>query len=175
MQFLSPPEGRPWGALLLLCFLLLPSVVAAGDSFAEAVRASLERHPEYPLYASRREVGAGYRQQADSLLGGDPEISLLAKSDTLGSDDGYREYEAGLSLPLWLPGQRDALAWDEAAGVVRVDAGKCNGCGLCLEACPEGAIFPDPVTGMVNICDLCDGDPECVKWCTEKALQYQAA
>ena len=71
--------------------------------------------------------------------------------------------------------QRDALAWDEAAGVVRVDAGKCNGCGLCLEACPEGAILPDPVTGRVNICDLCGGDPECVKWCTEKALQYQAA
>jgi cobalt-zinc-cadmium efflux system outer membrane protein len=89
--------------------MALPSSTAvAGDSFAQAVQAALERHPEYPLHASRRQVGAGYRQQADSLLGGDPEISVLAKSDALGSDDGYREYEAGLSLPLWLPGQRDA-------------------------------------------------------------------
>jgi outer membrane protein TolC len=32
----------------------------------------------------------------------------LAKSDTWQTDNGYREYEAGLSLPLWLPGQRGA-------------------------------------------------------------------
>lgn len=109
MQIQSPLRGRSWSALLLLCSMVLsPTTVVAGDSFAQAVQAALERHPEYPLHASRRQVGAGYRQQADSLLGGEPEISVLAKSDALGSDDGYREYEAGLSLPLWLPGQRDA-------------------------------------------------------------------
>ena len=68
--------------------------------------------------------------------------------------------------------QRDALSWNEGTGVVEVNAEKCNGCGICIEACPEVAIFLDPVTGIVNICDLCGGDPECVKWCTEKALIY---
>ena len=44
MQFLSPPGGRPWGALLLLCSMVRPSsTVAAGDSFAQAVQAALER------------------------------------------------------------------------------------------------------------------------------------
>jgi len=70
---------------------------------------------------------------------------------------------------------RDALSWDEKVGVVRVDAEKCNGCGLCIEVCPQGAIFLDPVSGIVNICDLCDGDPQCVKWCSEEVLRYEVA
>ena len=69
---------------------------------------------------------------------------------------------------------RDALSWDEKVGVVRVDAEKCNGCGLCIEACKQGAIFLDPITEIVNICDLCNGDPECVKWCPEEVLKYEA-
>lgn len=84
------------------------SSVAAGG-IADAVQAALERDPRYPLHESTRAVGAGYRQQADSLLGGDPSLSVLAKSDQLiGSDRGYQEYEAAVSLPLWLPGQRGA-------------------------------------------------------------------
>jgi Fe-S-cluster-containing hydrogenase component 2 len=69
----------------------------------------------------------------------------------------------------------EALSWDDEAGVVRVDAERCNGCGLCIEACPSDAVFLDPVTGTANICDLCGGDPECVKWCTERALLYEPA
>ena len=38
----------------------------------------------------------------------------------------------------------------------------------------EDAIFLDPVSGIVNICDLCDGDPQCVKWCPEGVLKYEA-
>ena len=65
----------------------------------------------------------------------------------------------------------EALTWDDQVGVVRVDAEKCNDCGLCIEACEEGAIFMDPISGIVNICDLCNGDPECVKWCPEDVLK----
>ena len=65
---------------------------------------------------------------------------------------------------------REALSWDDQVGVVRVDAEKCNDCGLCIEVCDYGAIFMDPISGIVNICDLCNGDPECVKWCPEDVL-----
>ena len=68
---------------------------------------------------------------------------------------------------------RDALSWDEKIGAIRVDAQKCNGCGLCIEACEQGAIFLDPISGIVNICDLCNGDPQCVKWCPEEVLRYE--
>lgn len=66
--------------------------------------------------------------------------------------------------------KRGALSWDEEVGAVRVDAEKCNACGLCIERCEEGAIRVDPITGIVIVCDLCDGDPECVKWCPEEVL-----
>jgi outer membrane protein TolC len=82
---------------------------ATAITVAEAVQAALDRDPQYPLHQSTRAIGVGYREQAGSLLGGDPSLSLLAKSDELiGSDRGYQEYEAGVSLPLWLPGQRGA-------------------------------------------------------------------
>ncbi len=71
--------------------------------------------------------------------------------------------------------KREALSWDEKVGVMRVSAERCNGCGLCMEACDEGAIFLDPLSGRVNICDLCNGDPQCVKWCHPQVLSYQAS
>jgi Fe-S-cluster-containing hydrogenase component 2 len=30
----------------------------------------------------------------------------------------------------------------------------------------------DPVTNLAFKCDLCDGDPECVKYCEPKAISY---
>jgi len=50
-------------------------------------------------------------------------------------------------------------------GVIRVDERKCNGCAWCMEACKFGAITLHPIKRVVAICDTCDGDPECVKFC----------
>jgi Fe-S-cluster-containing hydrogenase component 2 len=38
--------------------------------------------------------------------------------------------------------------------------------------CPIGGINIDPVTHVANKCDLCAGDPECVKLCDPEALSY---
>ena len=97
------------GPLLYLA-LLLPalSLPARGIDLAESVRLSVERHPRFPLHRALSKVGEGYRRQADSLLGGDPSANLSVAGDPLGTDFGYREYTLGASLPLWLPGQRDA-------------------------------------------------------------------
>jgi len=64
----------------------------------------------------------------------------------------------------------DAISKDRDSGIVEIDADKCTGCGLCLDACPFGAIImPDSVAVK---CDLCDGDPECVKYCEVEAITY---
>lgn len=45
----------------------------------------------------------------------------------------------------------------------------CTRCGNCVNACQYGAI---KVKDYALICDLCNGDPECVKRCPTSALTY---
>ncbi|MEM2922634.1 MAG: 4Fe-4S dicluster domain-containing protein, partial [Candidatus Bathyarchaeia archaeon] len=66
----------------------------------------------------------------------------------------------------------DALEQSEETGVIMVDEDKCTGCGWCIEACDYGAITLHPEKKVVIVCDLCDGDPKCVQWCPEEALNF---
>jgi carbon-monoxide dehydrogenase iron sulfur subunit len=43
----------------------------------------------------------------------------------------------------------------------------------CVFACPFGATFVDQDSGRVLKCDLCDGDPTCVKVCPTGALTFE--
>ena len=60
----------------------------------------------------------------------------------------------------------DALSTDENTGAVKVDIEKCTACGACIRACPGAIPRIHPSGDHIIICDLCDGDPECVKACT---------
>ena len=69
---------------------------------------------------------------------------------------------------------RDALTQDSETGVIRVDAGRCDGCAWCIEACDFGAISINPRTKLAEMCDLCEDEedgPQCVKWCPKEALE----
>jgi len=46
----------------------------------------------------------------------------------------------------------------------------CTGCGLCIDACPWNAPIIKINTNFAAICDLCGGDPLCVKFCNHGAL-----
>ena len=61
----------------------------------------------------------------------------------------------------------DALTVDEETSAVLVDREKCTSCGLCIKACPGQVPFLHPGDNKATICDLCGGDPECVKVCLE--------
>lgn len=60
-------------------------------------------------------------------------------------------------------------------GIVIIDKDRCNGCGVCIAACPYGAIYIDP-SGKADKCDFCvdrlDAGllPRCVEECPSKAL-----
>jgi len=49
----------------------------------------------------------------------------------------------------------------------------CVDCGKCVEVCPFDVIWLNKKEGKVFKCDLCNGDPECVKWCPHEALEFE--
>ena len=56
--------------------------------------------------------------------------------------------------------------------IVVVDEEKCNGDGRCAVVCPYGAIHVDPVTNVAIKCDTCMGKPACVQWCPQGVLSF---
>jgi len=65
-----------------------------------------------------------------------------------------------------------AISRDEELGRVFVDYDVCIGCRSCVAACPFGAMSFNTKDKQVFKCDLCDGDPQCVRFCEEKAIDY---
>lgn len=61
----------------------------------------------------------------------------------------------------------DALSVSDETIAVLVDKDKCISCGKCIDACPGKIPFLHPGDNKAVICDLCGGDPECVKICQE--------
>ncbi|TAK36474.1 MAG: 4Fe-4S dicluster domain-containing protein [Chloroflexota bacterium] len=53
------------------------------------------------------------------------------------------------------------------AGIVVIDPHLCNSCMACAESCAFGAIQRGP-SGVMHKCDLCDGDPLCVRYCPNR-------
>ncbi|WP_088189664.1 4Fe-4S dicluster domain-containing protein [Desulfosporosinus sp. FKA] len=61
-------------------------------------------------------------------------------------------------------------------GIVILDSAKCNGCGICIHACPFEAPVRDPETGLTGKCDYCYTlldrglNPYCIDACPVQAL-----
>ena len=65
-----------------------------------------------------------------------------------------------------------AIRIDPKLGIPLVDEKTCIGCRMCMLICPIGAISIDPVSKVAMKCNLCEGDPHCVKYCPADALKY---
>jgi len=65
-----------------------------------------------------------------------------------------------------------ALTKNSETGVVEFDGDKCIGCKQCVIACPWGSIKLNHTAKEIIKCDMCGGDPECVKVCQAKALEF---
>jgi Fe-S-cluster-containing dehydrogenase component len=65
----------------------------------------------------------------------------------------------------------EALSQDPDTGVIRVDAGLCNACLACVEACPHNAIRWSEALSELLVCDRCGGEPACLPFCHRGALR----
>ena len=57
--------------------------------------------------------------------------------------------------------------------IIHIDEEKCNGCGLCAEACHEGAI--DIIDGKAKLMreNFCDGFGDCLPGCPTGAITFE--
>ena len=70
----------------------------------------------------------------------------------------------------------DAIVVDIETGAKVINYEDCIVCESCVEACPFGAISAVEKNGESKVikCDLCGGDPQCVKHCETGAIQFMA-
>ena len=61
---------------------------------------------------------------------------------------------------------------DTATGRTLMDPERCIVCQTCTVVCPSGGVTLDPVDKNIISCDLCGGDPLCVKFCETGALTF---
>ena len=85
-----------------------------------AFDAAWARQPEAQALSVRRDAARAQAQAAQAWSPESPSLELSAKTDRLNRNLGTREYEAGVAIPLWLPGERgrsQALAEAEGRAV----------------------------------------------------------
>lgn len=90
--------------------------LAAGTTHAQEARtpsalrqafdAAWARQPEALAFADRREAAQAAERVAGSWTAQPPSIEVSARTGRFTRDQGQRELEAGVALPLWLPGEQ---------------------------------------------------------------------
>ena len=56
--------------------------------------------------------------------------------------------------------------------IIQIDEEKCTGCGICAEACHEGAIAIIDGKAVLTRDDYCDGFGDCLPGCPEEAISF---
>lgn len=68
-----------------------------------------------------------------------------------------------------------AISRDKDFGFLMVNQEVCIGCRSCVNICPFGAMNYNRSTHQVFKCDLCGGNPQCVRFCDVKAVDFVSA
>jgi ferredoxin len=57
--------------------------------------------------------------------------------------------------------------------IIKIDGEKCNGCGICVSACHEGAIGMKGGKAVLLRDDYCDGLGKCLPVCPTGAISFE--
>lgn len=100
------PRLRQYLAGAAIVLLTAPAVAA--PSLRDVLDRVWERATQARVAEARRAEADAGRIGAESLMAGAPALSLAQRDDRFNQNRGVREQEVGISVPLWLPGQRSA-------------------------------------------------------------------
>ena len=116
MQSTKQRQHKPIAALVVMAlgWALLGSAAQAQTSNPRTGPLTLQalfeqawqRQPDAQSAALRREAAQATRSAATAWTAEPVALELSTKTDRPGSNQGSREAEVGLALPLWLPGER---------------------------------------------------------------------
>ena len=81
----------------------------------QALDAAWQLSPSARAEGNRRSELAAKEKAAGSWISGEPVAGISHRTDRLNKNEGFREYEAELELPLWNPGVRAAAQADVSA------------------------------------------------------------
>jgi cobalt-zinc-cadmium efflux system outer membrane protein len=79
-------------------------------SLKEVFETAWQRQPEARALQARRDAAQAQAKAAGLLSPEAPSLELSQRSDLTTGNNGAREAEVGMAVPLWLPGQRTASA-----------------------------------------------------------------
>ncbi len=85
-----------------------PLTVSADITLHEVVEKTYQRNPQIEVMQARLKHVDALSLSAQSLLSGDPSFSVSHYNDLIIDNNGSQEWEVGMDLPLWLPGQKAA-------------------------------------------------------------------
>ena len=93
-------------ALAASVALLFIAAPAQAQTLRDAVERAWERQPAAQAQAFRAAEVAARVKAANAWVPAPPSVGLSERSDRFNRNAGAREVETALSVPLWLPGQR---------------------------------------------------------------------
>lgn len=102
-----------WTAIFLSTAVILSALsvnVRATQALDQFVKAAATRNPGMELVTAERNMAQKLTAKSEQLFADPPTANLKYLNDALTSDLGYREWEGGIEMPLWLPGQAQSYS-----------------------------------------------------------------
>jgi cobalt-zinc-cadmium efflux system outer membrane protein len=110
-------------ATALAFWVAVPAAVAqTPSSIRQGFDAAWARHPEQRAAPLRREAAAAGVAASERWTPEPPSLEASARTDRLTRNDGVREFDAAIAVPLWLPGERSRAQAAASSEVSAVDA-----------------------------------------------------
>jgi outer membrane protein TolC len=103
-----PLEVKARLAVTLLIVMLAAAPSAQAETLHEVFEKAWANSPQGRTAEAKRDEVAASRTVAESWFPAAPKIDAFHRTDRWNSDLGNQESEIGISIPLWLPGQKAA-------------------------------------------------------------------